>query len=100
MLFGQLWRCQWILQSTGISILIIHTFTPCENDLSTVLIELTTDIFPEDTSWKIADDDTGNVMLQGGDYDADESTTFVSQTCISNESCLRLQFMIHPVMDF
>jgi hypothetical protein len=62
------------------------TYKPCDDGLSTVRIEMTTDDFPGETSWKLVDDATGNAILQGGNYTG-AFKTFVSQTCISNDAC-------------
>ena len=61
----------------------------CEDGTSLLRLSLTLDTKPEETSWRIFDYDTNEVILEGKDYSGDYAKgTVVAEACVPTDRCL------------
>lgn len=58
----------------------------CPAGQSALQVHVTTDRSPEETTWDLVDEASGQTLLQGGPY-SDVFTTFRNEACISDETC-------------
>ncbi len=55
----------------------------------TLVVDLFTDGFPEETTWELVDDATGIVVAEGGPYDQ-ENEHYIYEVCVDPEACLTM----------
>ncbi|MEM7103960.1 MAG: T9SS type A sorting domain-containing protein [Bacteroidota bacterium] len=51
-----------------------------------LVLELTTDLFPQETSWTLEDDE-GNTISSGGPYPGEATSTILEYLCVDPELC-------------
>ncbi len=58
---------------------------------ATIIIDLFTDGFPDETTWELVDAATGITIAEGGPYgQADVNMHFISEVCVDPEACLTM----------
>ena len=63
--------------------LVIYAQRPCTETI--VTLEITTDDWPEETSWELYDlNGTPTVIASGGPYDGQDNTTITSEFCLAS----------------